>query len=53
MEPGQIEAAPYIGTHLNTDFIKRIGKMDGNFVMILDIDRVFQGNELEMLAEAV
>jgi purine-binding chemotaxis protein CheW len=52
MEPEQIEAAPHIGTHLNTDFIKGMGKHDGTFVMILDIDRVFGTDELEMIAEA-
>ena len=46
MEPGQIEAAPHIGTRLNTDFIKGMGKQDGNFVMILDIDRVFTSGDL-------
>ena len=51
MEPGQIEAAPHIGTHLNTDFIKGMGKQDGNFVMILDIDKVFNGEELAGFAE--
>jgi purine-binding chemotaxis protein CheW len=51
MEPGQIEAAPHIGTKLNTDFIKGMGKQDGNFVMILDIDRVFSSEELEAVHE--
>lgn len=46
MEPSQIEAAPHIGTHLNTEFIKGMGKHDGRFVMILDIDRVFSDAEL-------
>ena len=46
MEPSQIEAAPHIGTHLNTEFIKGMGKHDGHFVMILDIDKVFSGAEL-------
>jgi purine-binding chemotaxis protein CheW len=46
MEPAQIEAAPHIGTKLNTDFIKGMGKQDGAFVMILDIDRVFGAEEL-------
>jgi purine-binding chemotaxis protein CheW len=48
MEPEQIEAAPHIGTRLNTDFIKGMGKKDGNFVMILDIDRVFSSGDLEI-----
>lgn len=47
MEPEQIEPAPHIGTSLNTDFIKGMGKHDGNFIMILDIDRVFTNEELE------
>jgi purine-binding chemotaxis protein CheW len=50
MEPEQIEAAPHIGTHLNTDFIKGMGKHDGRFVMILDIDRIFSAQELDVVA---
>ena len=46
MEPSQIEAAPHIGTHLKTEFIRGMGKHDGHFVMILDIDKVFSGAEL-------
>jgi purine-binding chemotaxis protein CheW len=46
MEPDQIEAAPHIGTRLNTDFIKGMGKHDGRFIMILDIDKVFTSEEL-------
>lgn len=46
MEPSQIEAAPHIGTRLNTDFLKGMGKHDGRFVMILDIDKVFSSGEL-------
>jgi len=46
MEPEQIEAAPHIGTRLNTDFIKGMGKHDSRFIMILDIDKVFTNEEL-------
>jgi len=46
MEPSQIEAAPHIGTHLNTEFLKGMGKHNERFVMILDIDKVFSGAEL-------
>jgi purine-binding chemotaxis protein CheW len=46
MEPAQIEAAPHIGTHLNTDFIKGMGKHNERFVMILDIDKIFSDSEL-------
>ena len=46
MQPSQIEAAPHIGTHLNTDFLRGMGKHNDRFVMILDIDKVFSGAEL-------
>jgi purine-binding chemotaxis protein CheW len=46
MEPGQVEPAPRIGTKLNTDFILGMGKHDGQFIMILDIDRTFTTDEL-------
>ena len=51
MEPDSIEAAPHIGTKLNTDFIRGMGKVDSRFVMILDIDRVFSSDELSDLAQ--
>lgn len=51
MEPESIEAAPHIGTKLNTDFIKGMGKLDSRFVMILDIDKVFSSDELSELAQ--
>ncbi|MGA9070254.1 MAG: hypothetical protein WB424_08380, partial [Terracidiphilus sp.] len=42
----QIEPAPRIGTQIRTDFIKGMGKRDTQFIMILDIDRVFSAEEL-------
>jgi purine-binding chemotaxis protein CheW len=46
MEAEKIEPAPHIGTKLNTDFIRGMGKIDDHFVMILDIDRIFSSAEL-------
>jgi purine-binding chemotaxis protein CheW len=51
MEPEQIEAAPHIGTRLNTDFIKGMGKRDEHFIMILDIDKVFTSDDLERVQD--
>jgi purine-binding chemotaxis protein CheW len=48
LEPGQIEPPPRIGMHLNTNFIKGMGKRDERFIIILDIDRVFSGEELSL-----
>lgn len=46
MEPDHIEPPPQLGTKLNTEFIKGMGKVDNDFVMILDIDKVFSSEEL-------
>lgn len=46
MEQSRIEAAPHIGTHLKTEFLKGMGKHNERFVMILDIDKVFSDAEL-------
>lgn len=47
LEPEQIQAAPKIGTQIRTEFIQGMGKRESSqFVMILDIDRVFSAEEL-------
>ncbi|MDM8537303.1 chemotaxis protein CheW, partial [Desulfobacterales bacterium HSG17] len=52
LKVGQIEDPPKIGSRWRTEFIKGIGKRDDNFIIILDINRVFSAKELEM-AEAL
>jgi purine-binding chemotaxis protein CheW len=47
LEPEQIEPPPRIGTKLNTEFILGMGKHGGGFMMILDIDRIFESADLE------
>jgi len=49
LEPESIEPAPRIGTRLDTDFLKGMGKREEEFVMILDIDKVFIPEELALL----
>jgi purine-binding chemotaxis protein CheW len=51
LEPEQIQPAPRIGTQIRTDFIKGMGKRDTQFIMILDIDRVFSADELTAARE--
>jgi purine-binding chemotaxis protein CheW len=46
LEPDQIQPAPRIGTQIRTDFIKGMGKRDTQFIIILDIDRVFSSEEI-------
>jgi purine-binding chemotaxis protein CheW len=52
LEPDQIEPAPKIGTQIRTDFIKGMGKRDAQFIMILDIDRIFSAEELSAVRGA-
>ena len=49
LEPEQIEPAPRIGTKLNTEFILGMGKHNDQFMMILDIDKVFTEGEKEAI----
>ncbi len=51
MEADQIEPAPKIGTRLNTEFTKGTGKQDDQFIMILDIDKVFSTDELAIVQD--
>ena len=51
LEPDQIQPAPRIGTQIRTDFIKGMGKRDSQFIMILDIDRVFSAEELSVVRQ--
>lgn len=46
LEPEQIQPPPRIGASIKTDFIRGMGKRESNFLMILDIDRVFSAEEL-------
>ena len=49
LEPDQIEPPPRIGTKLNTQFIKGMGKHNEQFIIILDIDKVFTQGELGLV----
>ncbi|HEX9022374.1 MAG TPA: chemotaxis protein CheW [Geobacteraceae bacterium] len=46
LDQDTIEPPPRIGVKLNSDFLRGMGRHDDRFVMILDIDRVFSGEEL-------
>ncbi len=52
LEPEQIEPAPKIGTQIRTDFIKGMGRRDAQFIVILDIDRIFSAEELSAVRGA-
>jgi len=46
-----IEPPPRLGTRLNTEFIKGMGKIDEEFLILLDIDKIFNSDELAMVQE--
>ena len=46
-----IDPSPSIGTKYNTNFMQGMYRVDENFIMILDIDRVFSLDEQLHLAE--
>jgi purine-binding chemotaxis protein CheW len=47
---GDIEPAPSFGTRIRPDFIAGIGKTNGKFVILLDIDRVLSSEEIVGMA---
>lgn len=51
LDAERIEPPPKIGTRINTDFIRGIGKQDERFIIVLDIDRVFSDEELHAAVE--
>jgi len=52
LDANHIEPPPKIGTKLNTEFIKGMGKQDGQFLIILDIEKIFSADELELVQQA-
>jgi len=51
LDPSQIEPPPRIGMKLNIDFIKGMGKLNDEFVIILDTDQIFSFSEGTVLTE--
>jgi purine-binding chemotaxis protein CheW len=53
LDSTQIEEAPKLGTKLNIDFILGLGKHNDNFVILLNIDKIFSSEELTMINSEV
>lgn len=51
-EPGQIEPPPRIGNLSNSNYIQGIGKREDQFIIILNINRVFSSDEIVLLGAA-
>src|SRR5512141_2217555 len=46
LDAGQIVPPPRMGTRIDTDVIRGMGKRHDHFLIILDIDRVFTADEM-------
>ena len=51
LEQSQIEPPPRIGMNLRTEFIKGMGKSGDQFIIILDIDKIFSEEELNIVED--
>jgi purine-binding chemotaxis protein CheW len=49
LNASQIEPPPRIGTNMNTEFIKGMSSLGEKFLIILDINKVFSIDELELV----
>jgi purine-binding chemotaxis protein CheW len=47
----QIEPPPRLGTRLKTEFITGMGKIDDQFMILLNIDRIFNSDELALVQD--
>jgi purine-binding chemotaxis protein CheW len=51
LEPNQINEPPHIGMRWKTELIQGLGKRGDQFIIILDIARVFSTDEIAALAD--
>ena len=49
--PASIEPPPQFGTSIQRDYIRGLGKVDGEFVIILETDRAMNIDDMALLAE--
>ena len=47
----QIEPPPRLGTRLKTEFLTGMGKVDEQFIILLNIDRVFNSEDLAIVQD--
>ncbi len=48
----EIEPPPAFGARIRTDFIQGMGKVNGRFVILLDVNHVLAVDEMQVLTEA-
>lgn len=50
LEKGSIEPAPKIGTQLHSEYIEGMCKRNDDFIILLDLIKIFTQNEIELIA---
>lgn len=53
IDNASVEPPPTMGSHLNLEFIKGIGKQDDKFVIILEIDKILSRGDINSMQSAV
>ena len=51
IEPSQIEPPPQFGTSIQREFIRGMGKVDGEFIVILEPERALDIDDMAQLVE--
>jgi len=51
IDTAEIDSSPQMGTRWRTEFIGGIGKYADQFILLLDIDRVFSSKDLAMIPD--
>ena len=51
IEPSQIEPPPQFGASIQREFIRGMGKVDGEFIVILEPERALNVDDMALLAE--
>jgi len=49
---GQMEPAPSIGTRIDNSFISSIGKLDDQFIIILDVNHIFTNDQINNVQQS-
>lgn len=52
IDDGEIKPVPSMGHEFNTEFLSGIYKLDQDFILLLDVDKVFSGSELNAINES-
>jgi purine-binding chemotaxis protein CheW len=53
LDSSHLESAPRLGSGLSVDYIEGIGRQDGLFVFILNLDRILNDEDMERVEEDI